>query len=177
MDHLGIRSNSLVDLEIGGSSSANDEVRGLGSSGQKPKTDRLKSGSLSSARKMRSDDEISLSEGELSSSGNLEILVGERGEKAKTSVENGTVKDKRKKRSAKPPLPPRGPSLDAADRKLLREMSELARLRRTRTQHIKALKKKRAEKASSPSSNIFPMVVTIVFFGVIIFQGLLGSRV
>lgn len=177
MDHLEIRSNSTVDLEIGGSSGEDDEVKGLGSIVEKGKKKPLRNESLSSIGKMRSDDELNSSEDELSSSENLEILVGEGGERAKINMENGIVNEKRKKRSAKPPLPPRGPSLDAADLKLFREMSELARLKRTRTQRMKALKKKRAEKVSSSSSNIFPMIVTIVFFCVIIFQGLLGSRV
>ncbi|KAJ9180347.1 hypothetical protein P3X46_008605 [Hevea brasiliensis] len=179
MDHLVIRrSNSIVDLEIGGSSSEDNVVKGLGSSGEKAKRlDRLRSESPSTIGMTRGGDGSSSSEDTLSYIENLEMLVCEKGEMAKISAENGLVKEKRKKRSAKPPLPPKGPSLHgAADMKLLREMSELTRLKHARVKRMKALKKKRTEKGSCSSSNIFSIVVTIVFFYVIIFQGFLGSR-
>lgn len=174
MDHLVIRrSNSVGDLEIGETSSEDDEIKMLGSSGEIAyKHGRLRSESASTiGMNFRSGDGSSSSEGTFSSSENLEIIVGEKGESAKISAENGMVKEKRKKRSSKPPLPPRGPSLRMADMKLLREMSELTRLKRARVKRIKATKKKRAENASSSRSNIFPILVTIVFFYVIIFQG------
>ncbi|CAN1281683.1 hypothetical protein LINPERPRIM_LOCUS17814 [Linum perenne] len=82
------------------------------------------------------------------------------------------------KKSPKPPRPPRGPSLDAADIKLIKEISELAMLKRARIERIKALKKAKAAKASSASStgNLFAMVFTVLFFLVIICQGM-SSRI
>ncbi|EEF49977.1 conserved hypothetical protein [Ricinus communis] len=159
-DHLYTRSKSIADLEIGGYSSEDDE----GSSGEK--ADKKlngfwRSGSLSSIR-MTSDDS-------LSSSGNVEILEREGGEMVKNSTDNGLVKEKRKKGMHKPPRPPRGPLLDAADMKWLREMSELGKLKHARFQRMKAMKK-RSERASSSSNTIFPMVVTVVFFCVLLFQ-------
>lgn len=81
------------------------------------------------------------------------------------------------KRPPKPPRPPGGPSLDSADMKLIKEISELAILKRKRNERRKALQKMRKEKAYSKSSSLFAMVVTALFIFVIIFQGLLGSRI
>lgn len=94
-------------------------------------------------------------------------------------VNKAPAKEKRKKASgkkaSKPPRPPQGPSLDAADHKLIREMSELAMLKRARIERMKALKKMKTAKASSPSSNsssIVAMIFTVIFFIVIICQGM-----
>ncbi|XP_050220906.1 uncharacterized protein LOC126671213 [Mercurialis annua] len=135
------RSNSIIDLEIGGSSSSDQD-------------------------KLLSSDE----------NNSVEVWVRE-GDENVADMNGIMVKEKR---NAKPPRPPRGPLLDAADMKWLREISELARLKHARMQRIKALKKrKRAEKGSSSSScnNIWAMVVTVVFFCVIFFQGFLASHV
>ncbi|PKI62648.1 uncharacterized protein LOC116209321 [Punica granatum] len=85
-------------------------------------------------------------------------------------------KEKRKKSSNKkpprPPRPPRCPSLDAADQKLMREITELAMLKRARIERMKALKKAKNCKASSFSSNtVLALVFTVIFFIVVIFQG------
>ncbi|XP_065853558.1 uncharacterized protein [Euphorbia lathyris] len=170
------RSNSIIDLEIGGNLGEDFEVEGL----QRPSAEKVKkkldcfrrSGSLNSIGTMRIYDKLNLKADPSGSSEKLEKLVGEEvTEKARDSEEE------KKKRIAKPPRPPKAPLLDMADIKLLREMTELAKLKRARVQRIKALKKKRKENASSLSINILPMLVTIVFFIVIIFQGLLSSRV
>ncbi|XP_022846968.1 uncharacterized protein LOC111369618 isoform X1 [Olea europaea var. sylvestris] len=81
---------------------------------------------------------------------------------------------KSKKAANKPPLPPKGPSLDAADMKLVRDISLHATKRRERIERMKALKKRKAAKESSPSSTgtMSAMIITILFFLVIIFQGL-----
>lgn len=71
----------------------------------------------------------------------------------------------------KPPRPPKGPSLDAADQKLVREIVELARKKRARIEQIKAAKKTKASKSSSVQSGISAMIITLLFFCVIIFQG------
>lgn len=85
---------------------------------------------------------------------------------------------KSKKAAAKPPRPPKGPSLDAADMKFVREISEHATKKRERIEQMKALKKMKAAKKSSPSSTttISAMIVTILFFLVIIFQGLSSNK-
>ncbi|CAA3027495.1 uncharacterized protein LOC111407698 [Olea europaea var. sylvestris] len=84
---------------------------------------------------------------------------------------------KSKKAAAKPPRPPKGPSLDAADMKLVREISEHATKKREIIEQMKSLKKMKAANKSSPSSltTISAMIITILFFLVMIFQGL-GSK-
>ncbi|CAI0626498.1 unnamed protein product [Linum tenue] len=81
-------------------------------------------------------------------------------------------------KSPKPPRPPRGPSLDAADLKLIKEISELAMLKRARIERIKAMKKAKVAKQSPVSStgNLFAMVFTVLFFLVILCQGM-SSRI
>ncbi|XP_004486536.1 uncharacterized protein [Cicer arietinum] len=98
------------------------------------------------------------------------------------AINNTPVKEKRKKASnkkaAKPPRPPQGPSLDAADHKLIREISELAMLKRARIERMKALKKMKIAKSSSSSnsSSAWAMVFTVIFFIVIIFQGMSSGK-
>ncbi|PNX97071.1 hypothetical protein L195_g020291 [Trifolium pratense] len=94
-------------------------------------------------------------------------------------INNNPGKEKRKKassnkKSGKPPRPPKGPSLDAADLKLIRELSERALLKRARVERMKALKKMRAAKSSSSSntSSVLALIFTIIFFIVIIYQGM-----
>ncbi|XP_065863853.1 uncharacterized protein [Euphorbia lathyris] len=94
------------------------------------------------------------------------------------------VKEKRKKtnnnkKSPKPPRPPRGPStLGPADQKLIKEITEIAMLKRARVERMKNLKKMKGAKASSSSnSNLFAMVFTVLFFLVILIQGMSSSRV
>ncbi|KAG6704178.1 hypothetical protein I3842_07G123000 [Carya illinoinensis] len=87
------------------------------------------------------------------------------------------VREMHKKNARKPPKPPRptkGPSiLDAADRKLVRELAELAMRKRARVERIKALKKIKAAKASPlNNSGLSAMVITLIFFLIIAFQGL-----
>ncbi|GAU51486.1 hypothetical protein TSUD_413730 [Trifolium subterraneum] len=98
-------------------------------------------------------------------------------------INNNPGKEKRKKASSnkkagKPPRPPKGPTLDAADIKLIRELSERALLKRARVERMKALKKMRAAKSSSASntSSILALIFTIIFFIVIIFQGLSPTK-
>ncbi|XP_022998477.1 uncharacterized protein LOC111493099 [Cucurbita maxima] len=72
----------------------------------------------------------------------------------------------------KPPRPPRGPSLDAADRIFVKEMTQLAVKKRAMVERIKALKKMKAEKTSSFNSNLPALFITLLFFVVIILQGM-----
>ncbi|CAK8531540.1 unnamed protein product [Lathyrus sativus] len=81
------------------------------------------------------------------------------------------------KKAAKPPRPPKGPSLDEADYKLIRELSELAMQKRARVERMKALKKmKNAKPASSNSTSALALIFTVLFFIVIIIQGMSSGK-
>lgn len=96
-------------------------------------------------------------------------------EKSKRTNNN----NKKKANCCKPPRPPKGPSLDAADVKLIKEISQLAMKKRARVERMKALRRMKEMKSSSSSSSstsskssISAMIITILFFFVLIFQGL-----
>ncbi|OEL24934.1 hypothetical protein BAE44_0014050, partial [Dichanthelium oligosanthes] len=92
----------------------------------------------------------------------LGLLDSSGGEKAK------------KKRSKKPPRPPRPLTptpLDVSDQKLLNELSELAMLKRARIERMKALKKMKNAKQGSSGGNLCPLIITIIFCVVILWQG------
>ncbi|XP_047308735.1 uncharacterized protein LOC124912212 [Impatiens glandulifera] len=92
---------------------------------------------------------------------------------AKTTPEKEKHKRSNNKKASKPPRPPKGPALDAADVKLIKEISELAMKKRARIEHMKSLRKMKEIKSSKPSrSSISAMAITVLFFFVIIFQGL-----
>uniref|UniRef100_A0A0E0DLM0 Uncharacterized protein n=1 Tax=Oryza meridionalis TaxID=40149 RepID=A0A0E0DLM0_9ORYZ len=55
--------------------------------------------------------------------------------------------------------------------KLLNELSELAILKRARIERMKALKKMKNAKQGSSSGNLFPLIITIIFCLVILWQG------
>ncbi|CAN1243346.1 hypothetical protein LINPERPRIM_LOCUS5647 [Linum perenne] len=99
-----------------------------------------------------------------------------------SNSEDGSNNETSSKKSPKPPRPPQGPSLDAADIKLIKEISELAMLKRARIERIKALKKAKAaaKQSSTPlgscNGNLFAIVLTVLFFIVIICQGM-SSRI
>lgn len=84
------------------------------------------------------------------------------------------------RKASKPPRPPKGPSLDAADMRLIKEISKIAMKKRERMERIKAVKKMKAVRSpSSPSSfsssmggTISAMIITVLFFLVLIFQGM-----
>lgn len=84
---------------------------------------------------------------------------------------NARGKHKNKKKALKPPRPPKGPSLDAADRMMVKELAVLAMKKRARAERMKALKKAKAEKTSSFNSCIPALIITFLFFLVIIIQG------
>lgn len=94
----------------------------------------------------------------------LGLLDSSGGEKAK------------KKRSKKPPRPPRPSTptpLDVSDQKLLNELSELAMLKKARIERMKALKKmKNAKQGGSSGGNLCPLIITIIFCVVILWQGI-----
>ncbi|KAJ8749393.1 hypothetical protein K2173_018884 [Erythroxylum novogranatense] len=88
-------------------------------------------------------------------------------------AERKVIKEKRQKMSnKKPPRPPRGLSLDSTDQKFIKELSELSMQKYARIERMKALKKMKATKASSSGSNLLATLFTLLFFLVIIFQGM-----
>lgn len=126
---------------------------------------------------------------------NVEVVInnssgGEENEEHMALLEKEQVKEKHKKRNfrkaSKPPRPPKGPSLDAADLKLVKEISAINMKKRARNEHLKALKKMKETKSlssspsssspsssspSSLSSSLSAMVITVLFFLVILYQG------
>ncbi|KAL2490369.1 Uncharacterized protein Adt_25997 [Abeliophyllum distichum] len=170
--------NLDIDLESGGAKSEENgsKSQGLGGGSSKKLLSRVRSGFLRgespdgykrvrdrsrSYDKLLDLDEISLM--------NMEIKFG----KARDETINSLDKEKSKKpnsvKPSKPPRPPKRPSLDAADVKMLKEISML-NLKRKRLEKIRTLKTIKREKASSLNANLCAILVTIIFFYVIIFQ-------
>ncbi|KAK4257870.1 hypothetical protein QN277_007402 [Acacia crassicarpa] len=175
MDYKNARDkDNKIDLEIGLTVNVDDlrEISTPDSAGKgktlfaKFSRDYVKGGDRSS---------LSCSESNLSGIPIVDVL---------NSVDSATktiVKEKRKsssnKKAPKPPRPPRALSLDAADEKLIREISEFAMLKRARIERMKALKKMKAAKSTSSSSScVFSMIFTIVFFFMIISQGMSSGK-
>ncbi|KAH9609105.1 hypothetical protein KSS87_004471 [Heliosperma pusillum] len=75
------------------------------------------------------------------------------------------------KKSSKPPRPPKGPVLTTYDLKLVKELTELAARKRARIERIKALRKLKESKRSTSSSSMPAMIMTALFFFILIFQG------
>nr|XP_011468842.1 PREDICTED: uncharacterized protein LOC101292166 [Fragaria vesca subsp. vesca]XP_011468844.1 PREDICTED: uncharacterized protein LOC101292166 [Fragaria vesca subsp. vesca]XP_011468847.1 PREDICTED: uncharacterized protein LOC101292166 [Fragaria vesca subsp. vesca] len=96
---------------------------------------------------------------------------------AEKAYDNERPRNTNSRNALKPPRPPKGPSLDAADQKLVREIVEFARRKRARIEQIKAAKKTKATKSSSVQSGISAMIFTLLFFCVIIFQGISSTTV
>ncbi|GER42813.1 T6A9.7 protein [Striga asiatica] len=98
----------------------------------------------------------------------------------KVEIEN--KKGGKIKKAPKPPRAPGTPSLNAADIRLIKEISKIAMKKRERFERIKALKKMKAARlplsssssSSSSCSTISAMVITILFFLLLIFQGIGG---
>lgn len=85
----------------------------------------------------------------------------------------------KKKRSKKPPRPPRPLTptpLDVSDQKLLNELSELAVLKRARIERMKALKKMKNAKQGTSGGNLCPLIITIIFCIVILWQGFFSGH-
>ncbi|TVU18033.1 hypothetical protein EJB05_34115 [Eragrostis curvula] len=96
------------------------------------------------------------------------------GEEKLGLLDNSGGEKTKKKRSKKPPRPPRPPTLtplDVSDQKLLNELNELAVLKRARIERMKALKKMKNAKQGSSSSHLCPLIITIIFCVVILWQG------
>ncbi|XP_049403516.1 uncharacterized protein LOC125867129 [Solanum stenotomum] len=189
MDHIQSRESDFeVDLESGGTTSDEDGNYNYDLTGEISNKESYKAGSgfrgvQSCNGSVRNQDGSStynkiLSADELSSVRRTEIWSN----KVKEEMENlgdkkMNIEKTRKPKPPKPPRPPKGPSLDASDAKFVKEISELAIWKRRRTERMKALKKIKKESGSSSRMNILATVITILFFLIIIFQGVLGSRV
>ncbi|CAI0446539.1 unnamed protein product [Linum tenue] len=172
-DSVGmLRSNSMLDLESGGGIfTDDDEFRGYGGNKRhaKKKLNRLRSGSLGNRLGLISSSRLGLSS--IGSDG-----ADENNDKEKSRLGMGLGKGS--KRPPKPPRPPRGPALDAADMKYIREISELSKVKHARIERMRSLRSKRVDNRNSQSSsssslgaNILAMVVTVVFFVIIVLQG------
>lgn len=107
---------------------------------------------------------------------NLELLVDKGLEPVNGNNGKQKIKFTNPRKPQKPPLPPKGPSMDAGDHKYVKELAELALRKRARIKKMEAVKKMKASKPSSASryTNLFSMVITILFFLVIIFHGKLA---
>lgn len=181
MDQMVTREREVViDLENGRTISEEEVNREPISGVRKARNllDRVWNVFVSSDGSINSED----GRNSVSNSGETADLLIEKkseGEETVGLLVKKTEKEKRKKSNSKvppkPPRPPRGPSLDAADQKLIREISELAMLKRARIERIKAHKKMKAAKAASSNSNLYAMVITVLFCLVIIFQGKIST--
>lgn len=149
---------------------------------------RVKSEGLSSDASVKEEDGVCLINNLVTygntTNANVELLI-DIGPRREESQKNGNiakkkyVNEKHKKANSRkpprPPRPPKGPFLDAADQKFVREISELAMRRRAKIERIKELKKKKAVKGSSTgNSSISAMIITLLFFIVIVFQGMVA---
>ncbi|KAI6674524.1 hypothetical protein NL676_002430 [Syzygium grande] len=144
-------------------------------------------GSLSIDRSIKSEPERSVelcstsSVGEVSNE-NLEVLVDRKSRESSQEhvpfLDKKYMNEKRpttnSRKPPKPPRPPKGPALHAADQKFVKDIAEVATRKRTRIERIKALRKNKAANASasSSSSSLTAMIITLLFFVIIVFQGM-----
>lgn len=180
MDELGSRESDLdFDLESGDTEGSDEEEvhEESSSDGKRPRKTmaRARSGYLYVEGSIAASDGLSTSKNVSSIGENMDMLASSMGKMAEGGMEN-RMGDKQKKKipkkHPKPPRPPTGPSLHAADIELVNEISKRARLRRARRERMNALKRMKADKTSSSKINFLAMVVTAIFFFVIIFQGI-----
>ncbi|KAI7992865.1 hypothetical protein LOK49_LG12G00967 [Camellia lanceoleosa] len=181
----------LIDLESGRIISEEGSSQGavLGNRQVKNAFNTVVSGFLGLNRSVGGESGVNsysnLGETSKSGAGNVEGLLGSSSGEVSGEhmaiVEKKHGKEKRKntkyKKAPKPPRPPKGPSLDAADVKLIKELSALAMKKRARSEQMKAMKKMKEAKSSSSSSlisknsSVSALVITILFFVIILFQG------
>ncbi|CAL5437478.1 unnamed protein product [Camellia sinensis] len=180
----------LIDLESGRIISEEGSSQGAVSGNRQVKNafNTVVSGFLGLNRSVGGESGVNpysnLGETSKSGAGNVEGLLGSSSGEVSGEhmaiVEKKHGKEKRKntkyKKAPKPPRPPKGPSLDAADVKLIKELSALAMKKRARSEQMKAMKKMKEAKSSSSSlisknSSVSALVITILFFVIILFQG------
>lgn len=191
MDHSASEER---DIESGGTGSE-DELQSnffLGNKRAKHMLGKLRSGFLGYNRYVKgecSSNTYSKLDTCEDSYDNIDLVVDKDLEHSiEPLLEKKHMNGKRKNsigKSSKPPRPPKGPTLNVSDLKLVMEFSELAKKKRARIKRIKALRKMKAETASSSSpsassssfsGSLAAMVVTLLFFVVILFQGILARH-
>ncbi|KAG6581310.1 hypothetical protein SDJN03_21312, partial [Cucurbita argyrosperma subsp. sororia] len=187
LDYMATEDREFeIDLEGGGYTSEDDlssETDSTSKTHARKTFSRLRSGVLCADGSInRSGSFASSSDStklvKLGVDENVQLLLGssegeKRREFAALVEKKKNVKEKIKKGKVhKPPRPPRGPSLDAADRIFVKEIAELAVKKRATVERIKALKKMKAEKTSSSNSSLPALFITLLFFVIIIFQGM-----
>lgn len=182
----------LVDLECGGTTSEEegngDAVSGY-SRGRKTLNRPQHSGALSSNGLVSSAVDADSSDGfpksnEIAGQGvDLHIdrgLGGEEGRDLAALLEKRNSNEQRKKlgskAASKPPRPPKGPLLTASDLKLVKELSELAARKRARIERIKAVRRMKDTKRPSSGSSVTALVITVLFFLIIVFQGVFSGN-
>lgn len=89
----------------------------------------------------------------------------------KTEVEKTKKKKKGGRKPPKPPRPPRAVSLEPTDQKVIQQISELAMMKRARIERMKALMKMKNSRPASLSSNFWPLIITVLFCIIIVWQG------
>ncbi|BBG98585.1 hypothetical protein Prudu_008024 [Prunus dulcis] len=173
-DSYGSREKGFeLDLESGGSTSEEDASLELSSNESVVCTCGIESSSSSEKSGEVTNDSVELL---IERNSEVEENQGHMTLAEKTS-ENEWRRKTNSRNAPKPPRPPRGPSLDAADQKLVREITDLAKRKRARIEQRKAAKKMKASKSSSLQSGISAMIITLLFFFVIIFQGISSRSV
>ncbi|XP_021768698.1 uncharacterized protein LOC110733001 [Chenopodium quinoa] len=173
----------LVDLECGGTTSEEDSGDGVSGNGRgrKSLSRGALNGGLSYNGLANGAIDIDSSDGFPKSNDGVDLLIekssgSEDGRDLAAVFEKRSSNESRKKlglkKASKPPRPPNGPLLTASDLKLVKELSELAARKRARVERIKAFRKMKDAKRSSSSSSVTAMVITVLFFLIIVFQGI-----
>ncbi|KAH9626862.1 hypothetical protein KSS87_002262 [Heliosperma pusillum] len=177
----------LVDLECGGTITSEEEGSGESGDtisscrrGRKTLVSRATScnGVMSSESDTDSGDDL-LNTKSNAGCGQIELVVdkcsgNEETEDVVAVLEKRSPGEPRKKQKmkkpSKPPRPPKGPLLNASDLKLVKELSEIAARKRARIERMKALRKMKQTKRPTYSSSLTALIITLLFFIVIIFQ-------
>lgn len=190
---MASQEDVLADLECGasGTTTEEDESReSVSSSSRGKKTlSRSLGGALIYNGSISSESDSDSSDGFLKSSsskgGRVELFIeGSSGGEdhwdlvALLHKKNPSGQHKKPSliKASKPPRPPKGPYLNASDLKLVKELSELAARKRARIERMKALRKIKAAKRQSSNSSIIALIITVLFFLVILFQGLFSQN-
>ncbi|MQM02342.1 hypothetical protein Taro_035109 [Colocasia esculenta] len=172
IDSKGVKDGDFVDLERGTTTGDN----GSGISPAKQLFNKICNGLTGAHRSIRDEEAANLVNPIENKDLSPEKKFGEEegvglAEKAAEAEQPKKKKKPSKKKPPKPPRPPRAASLDALDQKLTQEISELAMLKRARVERMKALMKTKNSKSTSSNSNLFALIITLLFCLVIIWQG------
>ncbi|WOK95141.1 hypothetical protein Cni_G03848 [Canna indica] len=162
-----------IDLERGIYSAKSDKKRDGLVKGLLRKSSRSSEKQMMSKETMNLEDNFSISLLDHDEKGDVLTEKFKREEMESNGI-RVSAQEPRKKATEKHPKPPRHPNsltMCSSDRNLIQEISELVMLKRGRIQHMKAVKKLKNVKAGSIcNANSVAMVVTILFFLIIIRQ-------